>query len=92
MMKRKPFVAGALLILAACGGGAPVTDRAADHAADRDAEVAALLAIHQTIMTAHLEGKIEPWMATAVTNNGRPAAVSSSPRAASGPEFRAASV
>lgn len=31
-----------------------------DHAAD----VAALVAIHKTVLTAHLEGKIEPWMAT----------------------------
>ena len=53
----------ALLLLAACGGP-PAADRATDRAADHAADVAALLAIHQTILAAHLEGKVEPWMAT----------------------------
>lgn len=54
---------GALLPACRAGqpdAGAPATDRTADHAAD----VAALLAIHQTILAAHLEGTVEPWMAT----------------------------
>jgi len=52
--------------LVACGGGRveQAAPKSPPAPSDRAADVAALLAIHQTVLTAHLEGKVEPWMAT----------------------------
>jgi len=50
-----------LAVAAACRAGRP---DAGARTADRAADEAALRAMHQTVLTAHLEGKVEPWMAT----------------------------
>jgi hypothetical protein len=60
---RRTGLAAACALLAvatACRAGGPAAARAADRAADE----AALRALHRTVLTAHLEGKVEPWMAT----------------------------
>lgn len=59
-----------LPLLAACAGAGGDAGAKAERAAvpapsiDLTAEVAALKALHQTVLTAHLEGKVEPWMAS----------------------------